>query len=177
MPSREPWTGAPRSVRPGSMSAARCWSRWVATSAVREVGCACLAAAQCIGHQAFLSCMTINPHAEDGLRIGGTPLRLRCVTIWETKPGCIAREERRAFQDRRDALTRVGLALYGVEWVSPIARDLGVALRTAQRWAAGDVPVPLAVVEGDLRTLVASQGPRRLADLRAGIATIESFGG
>ncbi len=32
--------------------------------------------------------------------------------------------------------------LYGAEWQSPLARDLGVALRTVQRWAAGDNDPP-----------------------------------
>jgi hypothetical protein len=32
--------------------------------------------------------------------------------------------------------------LYGPEWQSPLAGDLGVALRTVQRWAAGDMQPP-----------------------------------
>lgn len=32
--------------------------------------------------------------------------------------------------------------IYGSEWQSPLARDLGVALRTVQRWAAGEQQPP-----------------------------------
>jgi hypothetical protein len=35
-------------------------------------------------------------------------------------------------------LERVGLALYGPEWRSPMARELGVALRTVQRMSTGE---------------------------------------
>ena len=70
-----------------------------------------------------------------------------------------------AGQARRDLLARTGLALFGTEWVSPIARELGVALRTAQRWAAGEVPVPLGVLDRDLPALVKRLGPDRLAEL------------
>lgn len=37
----------------------------------------------------------------------------------------------------RDLLIRAGQALYGREWVSPLARELGVSLRTMTRWKAG----------------------------------------
>jgi hypothetical protein len=44
-------------------------------------------------------------------------------------------------------LRRAGAALYGDRWQSPLARDLGVALRTVQRWTDGDRAPP-----GDLST-------------------------
>lgn len=41
-----------------------------------------------------------------------------------------------------DLLREAGEALYGPHWQSPLARDLGMALRTMQRYAAGSRPVP-----------------------------------
>lgn len=35
-------------------------------------------------------------------------------------------------------LAEVGRLLYGPEWISPLARDLAMDLRTLQRWAAGE---------------------------------------
>lgn len=35
-----------------------------------------------------------------------------------------------------------GLALYGPQWQSALARDLGVSDRTMRRWVAGDSVVP-----------------------------------
>lgn len=32
--------------------------------------------------------------------------------------------------------------IYGPEWQTPLARDLRVALRTVQRWAAGEMQPP-----------------------------------
>lgn len=39
-------------------------------------------------------------------------------------------------------LRRAAEQMYGPEWQSPLARDLGVALRTVQRWAAGEMQPP-----------------------------------
>lgn len=39
-------------------------------------------------------------------------------------------------------LAEAGSALYGALWQSPLARDLGVAVRTMQRWAAGEFEIP-----------------------------------
>lgn len=41
-----------------------------------------------------------------------------------------------------DTLAEAGQALYGAAWQSPLARDLGVAVRTMQRWAAGEFQIP-----------------------------------
>lgn len=43
-----------------------------------------------------------------------------------------------------DAATLAALAgaIYGPHWTAPLARDVSVNLRTAQRWGAGTVPVP-----------------------------------
>ena len=42
----------------------------------------------------------------------------------------------------RADLIEAGRLLYGPDWQSPLARELGVALRSVQRWAAGHNPVP-----------------------------------
>ncbi len=39
-------------------------------------------------------------------------------------------------------LNAVGAALYGPQWQSQLARDLGVSIRTMQRWAAGQFSIP-----------------------------------
>lgn len=44
-------------------------------------------------------------------------------------------------------LEQYGQLIYGPEWVSPMARDLGVALRTVQRWKAMERPIPDSVFE------------------------------
>jgi hypothetical protein len=55
-----------------------------------------------------------------------------------------------------DLLHRVGAALYGERWQSGLARDLGVAVRTVQRWAVGDNPIPPGVWS-DLDRLLAAR--------------------
>lgn len=45
----------------------------------------------------------------------------------------------------RDTIEAAAALMYGGEWQSPLARDLGVAVRTVQRWARGDSPVPARV--------------------------------
>lgn len=42
----------------------------------------------------------------------------------------------------RADLIEAGRLLFGDEWQSPLARELGVALRTMQRWARGDNDPP-----------------------------------
>ena len=42
----------------------------------------------------------------------------------------------------RDRLRTLCQAIYGEDWISPFARTMGIALRTAQRWASGTYPVP-----------------------------------
>lgn len=39
-------------------------------------------------------------------------------------------------------LVECGEALYGSQWQSPLARDLGVTDRTVRRWVAGVTAVP-----------------------------------
>lgn len=57
----------------------------------------------------------------------------------------------------RPSVHEIGEALYGPLWQSPMARDLGVAVRTVQRWAAGDTE-PATGVWDDLRRLMAARG-------------------
>jgi len=75
----------------------------------------------------------------------------------------------------RAQLARVGEALYGPEWVSPLGRALGVGQRTIQRWAAGEIDVPARVVEAELPVLVARDGPGRVATLRRWVAALEAL--
>lgn len=53
----------------------------------------------------------------------------------------------------RDQLTAVGEALYGLRWQSALSRDLNVALRTVQRWDAGERGIP-GTLSDDLRPLL-----------------------
>lgn len=46
-----------------------------------------------------------------------------------------------------DELRALGLALYGYEWQSPLARALGVTPRSVRFWASGQRPVPPPLVE------------------------------
>lgn len=39
-------------------------------------------------------------------------------------------------------LSQAGVALFGAQWQSPLARMLGVDPRTVRRWAAGKIEVP-----------------------------------
>lgn len=61
-----------------------------------------------------------------------------------------------------DRLARYAAELYGAQWQTPLASDLDVAVRTIQRWAAGQQPVP-AGVWPDLAGLLRDKGPRCLA--------------
>lgn len=65
----------------------------------------------------------------------------------------------------RDTLRSVGSALYGENWQSAVARDLDVAIRTVQRWAAGEFDIPPGVW-ADLAKLCRKRGAElaKLAD-------------
>lgn len=41
-----------------------------------------------------------------------------------------------------DLFRAAGVALHGRRWQSDLARELGVAIRTVQRWDAGTHPIP-----------------------------------
>lgn len=65
-------------------------------------------------------------------------------------------------------LRQIGEALYGPEWQTPMARALGVSLRSVQRWAAGKpIPDPDRL-RADLLALV----PARLAEARERVQAI-----
>ena len=53
----------------------------------------------------------------------------------------------------RDQLTAVGEALYGPRWQAALSGDLNVALRTVQRWDAGERGIP-DTLSDDLRALL-----------------------
>lgn len=53
-------------------------------------------------------------------------------------------------------LHEAGEALYGPLWQSELARELGVSVRTVQRWAAGK-PVPPSVWP-EIRALAGRRG-------------------
>ena len=63
-------------------------------------------------------------------------------------------------------LVESGEALYGPQWQSALARDLGVADRTVRRWVAGTSEVPAGLYVDLLRltqeraALLDSLGPR-----------------
>jgi hypothetical protein len=45
----------------------------------------------------------------------------------------------------KETLHQVGAALFGPYWQTPLADALSVAVRTVQRWAAGDTAMPDSV--------------------------------
>ena len=56
-----------------------------------------------------------------------------------------------------ELLTECGRTLYGQQWQSALARDLGVSDRTIRRWVAGQFPVPVGV-RADLVTMLKERG-------------------
>lgn len=95
------------------------------------------------------------------------------VTTWRDRLA-VAATTRRA-QARAD-LIAIGTALYGHEWVSPLAAALDVAVRTVQRWAAGDFEVPRTVAERDLPALARGPvGDAVVQTLRARLGTLETL--
>ena len=58
-----------------------------------------------------------------------------------------------------DLLKKIGVALYGLRWQADLARDLGVAPRSMQRWLTGDRGIP------DLRQELIDLIKQRSSDL------------
>lgn len=56
-----------------------------------------------------------------------------------------------------ETLREIGEAFYGPLWQSELARELAVATRTVQRWAAGEFNIPDGVW-GELATLARARG-------------------
>jgi hypothetical protein len=52
-----------------------------------------------------------------------------------------------------EALEQVGEALYGAQWRTALAQQLGINERTVRRWSAGTSPIPDGVAV-DVRKLV-----------------------
>ena len=50
-----------------------------------------------------------------------------------------------------ELLTACGEALYGPQWQSPLARELGVSDRTVRRWVAGTSDMPTGITTDLLR--------------------------
>lgn len=77
-----------------------------------------------------------------------------------------------------DLLRRVGQALYGDEWISPLARDLGNHYKTVSRWNAGDNEIPetaRARIAAELLALVRDRGPDVSAELKRRLAEIKAL--
>jgi len=53
-------------------------------------------------------------------------------------------------------LRALGLAAWGHEWQSPLARAVGVTPRTVRRWASGDTPIPERA-EADIRRALGAE--------------------
>jgi hypothetical protein len=66
-----------------------------------------------------------------------------------------------------DLLARVGAALYGPQWQSALARDLGVSDRTMRRWATGERAPER--IQSNLLALVNERG-KTLAELAKTLA-------
>jgi hypothetical protein len=68
-----------------------------------------------------------------------------------------------------ERLERAGRLLHGPSWQTPLAADLGVALRTVQRWASGASALPSGIW-ADLRKLLLqrSQEAARFAETLQG---------
>lgn len=56
-----------------------------------------------------------------------------------------------------ELLRRAGVAIYGVNWQSPLARRMGISTRTVQRWMAETATPPSGLVAG-LVTLLLERG-------------------
>jgi hypothetical protein len=63
-----------------------------------------------------------------------------------------------------DLLRRVGSALHGEQWQTPLAMDLNVPPRTVRRWLSGADTVPPGVRQ-ELRQMLTEQRKSLAADL------------
>lgn len=45
----------------------------------------------------------------------------------------------------KNELHRIGLAVYGAQWVDPFAEEIGINRRTVQRWATGEMNIPASL--------------------------------
>ena len=72
--------------------------------------------------------------------------------------------------DAADQLRETGVACFGVEWQSPLARHLGVGPRIVRYWVSRQRPVPPRVLRR-LRPMLQA----RLVELRAEADAIEKM--
>ena len=47
--------------------------------------------------------------------------------------------------ESRDLFRRAGAALFGPEWIPPLAEAMDINIRTVQRWASGKMPIPFGI--------------------------------
>ena len=66
-------------------------------------------------------------------------------------------------------------AIYGDEWISPLSRDINVALRTVQRWAAAEVAVPVWLVAKLPAMALTAMSNGTVATLEKRVETIRKF--
>lgn len=71
-----------------------------------------------------------------------------------------------------DQLTAIGTALYGSQWQSALARDLGIADRTMRRWVSGESPIPTGIIAELTRLL-----RERQMDIEAVLADLPQIPG
>lgn len=65
----------------------------------------------------------------------------------------------------RDELRAIGMALYGHEWQSPLARALGVSPRYIRKLVSGEAPIG-ASIEAEIRALTGATDPDALDRMR-----------
>ena len=64
------------------------------------------------------------------------------------------------FCDDIDGLVQLGEDLWGIHWVWPMARTLGVNERTVRRWRDGEFQIPVAVLK-ELRAIFVARTEAR----------------
>lgn len=72
----------------------------------------------------------------------------------------------------RSDLAAIASAIWGRDWVSPLARCLGIGLRTAQRWAGGYIAVPAWVFDSPELMGAAANADE---DLRARLKRVRAY--
>lgn len=120
------------------------------------------------------------PHVADGWGDGQRIARLSHAREWAAEEVAqnlgdrtfldrLAVERRNREEANRELMQRAGTALFGEQWVSPLARAIEINVRTAQRWAAGEWPVDPERLR-PLATLI----PSRRAELRRALAELDA---
>lgn len=76
--------------------------------------------------------------------------------VWRDLEELAAEHTGETYQKDRELFAAIAAALYGEGWRSPLARTLGVAVKTVQRWETGFSRIP-APVWPDLQRLMAER--------------------